>query len=125
EAGDLLAEGAVASSSRDPLARVLNIDHQLLLAELFNEFRRFGEVVEFLVEVDGDEVTLCGGSVAVDGAPERLLESAGLLAGNAHIADDAADPAPGHEDAPTLVPDLVELVEESLVILDVTELPFG
>jgi len=41
-----------------------------------------------------------------------------LLSRNAHIADYAANPATGSENAGTFSPDLVELLEEMVVVDD-------
>src|SRR5437773_7376720 len=44
------------------------------------------------------------------------------LSRNADIPDDATDSSTGHQHAPTLCPDLVELAKEFLVVFKVTQL---
>ena len=53
---------------------------------------------------------------------ERHHAVAALAARNANVTDDAANSSTGSQHSCTLAPDFIELVEESVVILDLAEL---
>ena len=51
-----------------------------------------------------------------------MMATLAASAGDANIADDAADPATGDEDSEALCPDSIKLVEEIVVVLKVAQL---